>query len=242
MRSRRSCIRILRARALSADHMDVAGLSGRRVLLFRRYRVGGRGRRHPLGRHVARMARKPWSAGQRVLRRRVVRPCPPRDGAPTTRPSPRSRNLRPRSSPPRSAFWRPRRRAAPFWRSPARRGRARRSTGSLAPGTAPSPIRSRSASPRRPRHRARARAARFPARARRRTVSAGVRLIPLGQTDGQRVLAALEPTSRRPRGRARADAARRHRQRDASAPISPACATRRSIPACSAVTPASEPA
>jgi urease accessory protein len=42
-------------------------------------------------------------------------------------------------------------------------------------------------------------------------ISAGVRLIPLGQSDGQRVLAALEPVIA-----AAADAARRHRKRGAA--------------------------
>ena len=45
-------------------------------------------------------------------------------------------------------------------------------------------------------------ARRLSAGGRRQLVSAGVRLIPLGQTDGQRVLAALEARSRRPRQRA----------------------------------------
>ena len=65
-------------------------------------------------------------------------------------------------------------------------------------------------------------------------ISAGVRLIPLGQTDGQRVLAALEEQSRRRRrGRWRrrwkTSAVRRF------APISPPCATRRNTRGCSGV-------
>ena len=47
-------------------------------------------------------------------------------------------------------------------------------------------------------------------------ISAGVRLIPLGQTDGQRVLAALEPIVAATAARALADLARRSRQRDLS--------------------------
>ena len=63
-------------------------------------------------------------------------------------------------------------------------------------------------------------------------ISAGARLVPLGQTDSQRVLAALEPMWSPPRSarwkpRSTISAAR------PSAPISPACATRRSIRGCS---------
>ena len=89
---------------------------------------------------------------------------------------------------------------------------------------------------RRTRHRARARARGLLCRrSRRNLISAGVRLVPLGQTDGQRVLAALEraiaATARSARSHRRStiSAARR------SAPTSPACATRRSTPGCSAV-------
>ena len=46
-------------------------------------------------------------------------------------------------------------------------------------------------------------------------VSAGVRLIPLGQSDGQRVLAALEPVVAATAQRALDRQARRHRQRSA---------------------------
>ena len=106
----------------------------------------------------------------------------------------RSPNWPPPSRRPRSAISKPPRRAAPSSRRRARPGRATRSTACSRSGTARSPIRSRSAS-------------RRPATASRSTpalhaylhavtanlISAGVRLIPLGQTDGQRVLAALEP-------------------------------------------------
>ena len=44
-------------------------------------------------------------------------------------------------------------------------------------------------------------------------ISAGVRLIPLGQSDGQRVLAALEPVVEATAKRALDDVARRCRQR-----------------------------
>ncbi len=63
-------------------------------------------------------------------------------------------------------------------------------------------------------------------------ISAGVRLIPLGQTDGQRVLAALEKV-------VAATAARRSQRRSTRsalvrfAPISPACATRLNTRDCS---------
>ena len=65
-------------------------------------------------------------------------------------------------------------------------------------------------------------------------VSAGVRLIPLGQTDGQRVLAALEPVvaatvKRALRRRSTISAAPR------SVPTSPAPATRRNTRGCSAL-------
>ena len=63
-------------------------------------------------------------------------------------------------------------------------------------------------------------------------ISAGARLVPLGQTDSQRVLAALEPVV--------VSTAKRALERrwtispaPPSAPISPACATRRSIRGCS---------
>ena len=63
-------------------------------------------------------------------------------------------------------------------------------------------------------------------------ISAGVRLIPLGQTDGQRLLAAFEPvvaaTAARALARRSIRSAARH-----SAPISPACTTRRSTRGCS---------
>jgi urease accessory protein len=62
-------------------------------------------------------------------------------------------------------------------------------------------------------------------------ISAGVRLIPLGQTDGQRVLAALEATVT-----ASATRAKRRWTTPAPprcAPISPACGTRRNIRGCS---------
>ena len=64
-------------------------------------------------------------------------------------------------------------------------------------------------------------------------VSAGVRLIPLGQTDGQRTLAALAPAitataERAPPPRSTMSAAPR------SAPTSPACGTRRNTRGCSA--------
>ena len=83
----------------------------------------------------------------------------------------------------------------------------------LAAGTGRSPIRSRSASPARDTASARAGAARLPAGVGRELVSAGVRLVPLGQTDGQRVLAALEPVVAATAERALVDAARRGRRR-----------------------------
>ena len=63
-------------------------------------------------------------------------------------------------------------------------------------------------------------------------ISAGARLVPLGQTDSQRILAALEPVVVSTAKRAL------HRRSTISAappfaPISPACATRRSIRGCS---------
>ena len=64
-------------------------------------------------------------------------------------------------------------------------------------------------------------------------VSAGVRLIPLGQTDGQRVLAALEPVDRRDRGARARDARSTTSAARRSAPTSPACATKPSTRGCS---------
>ncbi len=80
-----------------------------------------------------------------------------------------------------------------FLRSPTRPGRRRRSTGSPPPGTAPSPIRSRSAAACAGHGIALVPALHaFLHGVASNLISAGVRLIPLGQTDGQRVLGALE--------------------------------------------------
>ena len=64
-------------------------------------------------------------------------------------------------------------------------------------------------------------------------ISAGVRLIPLGQTDGQRVLAALEPIGRGDRASARSPRRSTTSAAPRSAPTSPACGTRRNTRGCS---------
>ena len=65
-------------RALSPDGLAVAGLSDRRVLLFERHRMGGRGRRHHR-RDVARaLARRDDRRRRRILRRGVLCPRPSR--------------------------------------------------------------------------------------------------------------------------------------------------------------------
>ena len=151
---------------------------------------------------------------------------------PTTTRCARSPNSRPPSCPRRNVISKPPRRAAPSSRRRAPRGPAPRSTCSRGLG----------------------RAGRLSGRRRCRgaghgialepalsaylhavtanLISAGVRLIPLGQTDGQRLLAALEPRSRQPplvrsQRRSIRSVARR------SAPTSPACATKPSTRGCS---------
>ena len=64
-------------------------------------------------------------------------------------------------------------------------------------------------------------------------ISAGVRLIPLGQTDGQRLLAAFEPIVTATAARALSRRSIRSAARP-SAPTSPACGMRRSTRGCSA--------
>ena len=65
-----------RRRAVPADGVAVAVLSGRRVLLFERDRMGGRGRRHQGRGKPAALARGGDRRGRRLLRRGVLRPCP----------------------------------------------------------------------------------------------------------------------------------------------------------------------
>ena len=138
------------------------------------------------------------------------------DGASRRRPRTTTRrcatwpNSPPRWRRARSAIWKPPRRATPSSRRRRRPGRRRRSTGSKRFGTAPSPIRWRWRSPRpATASRSKPTLSAFLQAVAANWVSAGVRLVPLGQTDGQRVLAALEERG----GRHRATRALRHARR-----------------------------
>ena len=152
--------------------------------------------------------------GRRLLRRGVVRARAPARPRATLPRSPRSPSLPRRSRRRRSATWKPPRRAAPSSTPRARRGRAPRSNGWRAlPDVA---FRSRW---RRPAPATASRSSRrsppICMRRRRHSISAGVRLIPLGQTDGQRVLA-RSSRGRRARHRALDDIGARVPRRLAS--------------------------
>ena len=67
--------------ALPADDLAVAGLSGRRVLLFERHRMGGRGRRYHRRRNAARLARSHADVGRGIERRHFLRADASRRGA-----------------------------------------------------------------------------------------------------------------------------------------------------------------
>ncbi len=106
----------------------------------------------------------------------------------------RWRNWRSPSSPPGNGGWRPRRRAMPSWRQRKPPGRRRRSPSSAAPGTGRWPIPWPSAPATAAHGIAEATAVHaFLHAVAANLISAAVRLVPLGQTDGQRALAALEP-------------------------------------------------
>ena len=145
----------------------------------------------------------------------------------TTRRCAPSPSLPRRSCPPRSGSWRQRRKAAPFSMRRARHGRARRwmrlrprGTGPVALPVAVGVACAGHGIACEPALQA------FLHALTANWISAGVRLIPLGQSDGQRVLAALEP-DRRGDGTARAQhAARRDRLVRVPRRSSPACATR----------------
>ena len=222
-------------RAVPADDLAFAGVSGRRVLLFQRHRMGGGGRRHQRcriacaagWRRCCRTARAFATAcfwRTRIARRRAA----------TTRGCARSPSS-PRPSCPRaSASWRPPRRAAPSSISRARPGLATGWIRSSRPATAPIA---------------------YPVAVGLVGAGHGIRLDPTlhaflhAQTvelDFRRRPADPARADRQP---ARAGAARagrgRHRQARAArprstisaaprfAPISPACGTRRSIRDCS---------
>ena len=198
-----------------------------------RHRMGGRGGDITRCRDAAQLARRRCCAdGAGFCDAVLLRARPSRARTATTRRCARSPNLPPRFAPSKERHLETTAQGAPSSTRRAPPGRATRSTARRS-GTARSPIRSRSASPRRPRHRARAGAAGLPARLRRQLVSAGVRLIPLGQTDGQRVLAALEPR-RGCDGAGARHAARRDRRRDLSRRSRQPCATKPSTRGCSA--------
>ena len=222
-------------RALPADGVAVAGLSDRRVLLFERHRMGGRGRRHRRRGDAAALARgddRARAAASATRCSSLTRTARPQQA--TTMRCARSPSWPRRSRRRRSATWRRPRRAAPSSTRRARPGRARRSIGSSRPGTAPSRCRSRSASPApataSPLAPALAaylhalaanldlgRRAAHPARPDRRPARAG----------GARAGRGGDRRSARSRRRSTTSAARR------SAPTSPACGTRRSTRGCS---------
>ena len=196
----------------------LARLPGRRLQLLARARMGGRGRRGRRPRRPRGLGRRPPRARRRPHRRAC---CSPPPGAPTIpRRSPSSPR---RSRLPPSATSRPWPRARP---SPA----PPRAAYGVAVA-ADAPTRSPSATPR-------ACSACRSARPRRSTlqafaaniVSAGVRLIPLGQTDGQRDHRRAAAARRRGRRRRARRARPRRSAASRSAPTSPRCCTRRSTP------------
>ena len=201
---------------LSPDGVALARLSGRRVLVFERDRMGGRERRHQGCRKPEALADRDDRRGRRLLRCGVLRARASRDrGRRRQGAARRSPSSPPRSRPRRSAIWKRPRRAAPSSRRRAPRGPARRSIGSRRPGTGRSPIRSRSAS-RRPATASRS-SRRSPPILHAVTanlISAGVRLIPLGpDRRAARCSRRSNRSSPRPRARALGDAARSGRRR-----------------------------
>ena len=110
--------------------------------------------------------------------------------------------------------------------------RARRAWSPLAAARSSIPSRSAS-SARRMRFRWRRRCTRSCMRVVSNWISAGARLVPLGQTDSQRILAALEADVVADRQARAAKLRSTISAAPPSAPISPACATRRNIRGCS---------
>ena len=204
--------------AVPADDLAVAGLSGRRVLLFQRHRMGGGGRRH----HGRRLAcatgwprcspKAPAFATACFWRRRIA----PRR-AQTTPVCARSPNWRPPSCPRANASSRPRRRAAPSstsrasaWTCDGLDEMIAACDGPIVYPVAVGLVSAAHAIPLAPAMHA------FLHAVVSNWISAGARLVPLGQTDSQRVLASLEAGRRRHREARACSIARRSRQRHLS--------------------------
>ena len=136
-----------RRRALSPDDLAVAVLSGRRVLLFQRDRMGGGGGRHQGCGFAATLADGDDRGRRRLLRLRVLPPRASGGRRSFERAVARGRGIvRRLHADARSAIWRRRRKAAPSSRRRARPGRATRWSACRRHGMARSPIRSRSVS------------------------------------------------------------------------------------------------
>ena len=224
MRPRRAAARSRDGRergggAVPADDLAVAGLSGRRVLLFQRHRMGGGSRRYRRCRVLAGLAGRDARGWTRILRRRVSGPRAPRRGV-ARRGSGSARDIAELAA----AFVPSRERqletsaqgrafidiARAAWNCDGLEQRSRLAT-------APSSIRSRSAwSAPRMRFRSRPTLHAFLHALASNWISAGARLIPLGQTDSQRVLARLEPVVVATAAARARRLARRSRQRDLS--------------------------
>ena len=221
--------------AVPADDLAVAGLSGRRLLLFQRHRMGGGSRRHHRRRLLAGLARRRCSRTAAAFATACfwpTRTAPPssRDDAALARDRRARRRLRAVARAPARNLG-----AGPRLHRDRARGlelrRARSDDRGLRRRRSSIPSRSASSAPRTTIPLAPTLHAFFHALT-SNWISAGARLIPLGQTDSQRVLAQLEPvvvaTAKRALPpRSTISAAR------PSAPISPACGTRRSIRGCS---------
>ena len=206
---------------------------GRRVLLFERHRMGGRGRRHPDAATLQRWLTAVIGNGGGFCDAAILRPCLPGNGRqrrrgaeamspnspPPSRPRRNASSKRPRkgalsSRPPRRRghAWRSSRLAA-AWQRPARLS-GRRGVAAAGHGIALEPALSRLSC----------------RRSRPISCPRACGSIPLGQTDGQRVLGCARAGDRHDR-RARAEHAarryrrrllpRRHRQHAARDPIHP---------------------
>ena len=184
------------AAPLPPDGLALARLSGRGVLVFQRHRVGSR----ELATSPMRRASGGGSMLSSQAEARSAMPCCSCTHTAPRLPMTHTHSARSQSSPPpscprRSVISKPPRRAAPSSRRRAPHGHAPRSTGSLqawdGPVAYPVAVGVTAAG-----HGIALEPAlsAYLHAVTANLISAGVRLIPLGQTDGQRLLAALEPT------------------------------------------------